>query len=367
MIERIHSSHLGIEGCLRRAREILYWPSMNAEVKEFIESCEVCRTYETKQRKETLRSHDIPDRPWSKVGTDLFTFNGMDYVLTVDYYSGFFEIDRLDDTTSGAVIHKLKAHFSRYGIPDQVISDNAKQYVSTEFENFSKKWKFEHITSSPKYPQSNGKAESAVKIAKNLMCKAKEAKKDPYLAILDYRNTPTQDMDTSPAQRLMQRRTKTLLPTKETLLKPQLNTNVAKQQEHKQQKQAHYYNKGAKELSQLKPGDVVRVQPDKYKKNWQKAVVRKIVAPRSYEIRTEAGVTLRRNRRHLRYSKEGFQPSEPEPPDDFDIPSTSNSKSASNKFTSSRAVTSRSSSQPVSTRSGRISKQPRYLKDFVTN
>ena len=174
-------------------------------------------------------------------------------------------------------------------------------------------------------------------------------------------------MDTSPAQRLMQRRTKTLLPTKETLLKPKLNTNVAKQQEHKQQKQAHYYNRGAKELSQLKPGDVVRVQPDKYKKNWQKAVVKKIVAPRSYEIRTEAGVTLRRNRRHLRYSKEGFQSSKPEPPDDFDIPSTSNSKSTSNKSTSSRAVTSRSSSQPVSTRSGRISKQPRYLKDFVTN
>ena len=112
MIERIHSSHLGIEGCLRRAREILYWPSMNAEVKEFIESCDVCRTYETKQRKETLRSHDIPDRPWSKVGTDLFTFNRMDYVLTVDYYSGFFEIDRLDVTTSGfSVLSEQRRNF----------------------------------------------------------------------------------------------------------------------------------------------------------------------------------------------------------------------------------------------------------------
>ena len=86
----------------------------------------------------------------------------MYYALTVDYYSGFFEIDRLDDTKSGAVIHKLKAYFSRYVIPDQVISDNARQYVSTEFENFSQKWKFERITSSQKYPQSNGKAESAV-------------------------------------------------------------------------------------------------------------------------------------------------------------------------------------------------------------
>ena len=174
-------------------------------------------------------------------------------------------------------------------------------------------------------------------------------------------------MDTSPAQSLMQRRTKILLPTKEALLKPKLNTNVTKKQEQKQQKQGHFYNKGAQELSQLKPGDVScstrQVQKELAESSYQEDPV----APSSYEITTETGVILRRNRRHLRYSKEEFQPSEPEPPDDFDIPSTSNCKSTSNKSTSNRVVTSRSSSKPVSTRSGRISKQPRYLQDFVTN
>lgn len=143
------------------------------------------------------------------MGTDLFSFENRDYLITVDYYSNFWEIDYLPDTKSSTVIRKFKAHFVRQGIPDMVFSDNGPQYSSVEFANFSCKWEFTHRTSSPGYPQSNGKAESAVKTAKRLM---KMAGQDPYLAILDHRNTPTQGLDTSPAQRLLCRRTKTLLP-----------------------------------------------------------------------------------------------------------------------------------------------------------
>ena len=67
MVRRIHSSHIGIEGCLRMARESLYWSGMNSEVKDFILRCETCRTYERKQRKEPLISHKVPLRPWAKV------------------------------------------------------------------------------------------------------------------------------------------------------------------------------------------------------------------------------------------------------------------------------------------------------------
>jgi len=71
------------------------------------------------------------------------------------------------------VINKLKAHFARQGIPDIVFSDNGPQYTSKEFQQFSRLWEFQHKTSSPAHPQSNGKAESAVKTAKRLMQKAK--------------------------------------------------------------------------------------------------------------------------------------------------------------------------------------------------
>ena len=87
MIKRVHSTHLGVEGCLRRARECFYWPGMNAEIKNSISCCDVCRSCDTKQAKETLYPHEVPDRPWVKVAVDLFEFNSRNYLITVDYYS----------------------------------------------------------------------------------------------------------------------------------------------------------------------------------------------------------------------------------------------------------------------------------------
>ena len=72
MKKKIHSSHLGTESCLRRARECLYWPGMSAEIKEMVASCE---TYETTPQKESLMPHETPSRPWEQVGVDLFTLD----------------------------------------------------------------------------------------------------------------------------------------------------------------------------------------------------------------------------------------------------------------------------------------------------
>ena len=220
MKRKLHASHLGTESCLRRARETIFWPNMNAELKEMIAACETCCTYEISHHKESLMPHKIPNRPWEQVAVDLFELNKKEYTITVDYYSNFWEIDRLTSTTSSAVVLKLKNHFARYGCPNRLISDNGPQFVSSEFRKFANDWDFEHRTSSPGNSKANGKVESAVKTAKNLLRKALSARTDPYIAILDYRNTPTQGMESSPAQRLMNRRTRPLLPTKKTLLQP---------------------------------------------------------------------------------------------------------------------------------------------------
>ena len=63
---------------------------MNSELRDYIRKCDVCQTYRLKQAKETLKSHDVPTRPWVKIGTDLFCFSGNDYLITVDYYSRVF-------------------------------------------------------------------------------------------------------------------------------------------------------------------------------------------------------------------------------------------------------------------------------------
>ena len=107
--------------------------NMNAELKEMIATCETCRKYETSHQKESLIPQEVPSQPWEIEEVDLFELNKKEYMITVDYYSNFWEIDCLASTTSSAVVLKLKNHFACYGCPDRLISDNGPQFVSSEF------------------------------------------------------------------------------------------------------------------------------------------------------------------------------------------------------------------------------------------
>lgn len=178
-------------------------------------------------------------------------------MVTVDYYSSFFEVDSLTSKTAEEVIRKLKAHLARHGIPDQVVPDNGQPFASVNFHEFGNIYGFEHVTSSPRYAQSNGKVENAVMTAESLLEKAAKSKRDTYLSLLDWRNTPTEALNSLPAQQLFGRRPKTLLPTSNQLLKPKIPKDVEDELRLKRSKQAMYYDRGAKELEELYPGDLV--------------------------------------------------------------------------------------------------------------
>ena len=177
-------------------------------------------------------------------------------------------------------------------------------------------YEFEHITSSPEYPQSNGKVENAVKTSKNLMKKAATIISDYQLALLDWWNTPTEGMKSSPAQRMFGRRTRTLLPTSKELLEPRLVRYVRERKLQKKEVQTRYFNRNVKELPSLTEGDVVRMKPhaSDRKQRWTNAEVKQQVDVRSYAVVTEDGRLFRRNRRHLRQSKEPFVTKDAESP-----------------------------------------------------
>jgi transposase InsO family protein len=137
---------------------------------------------------------------------DIFTFAERDYLVTVDYLTGYFELDRLPSKAVSDVVYCLRQHFARHGIPVEVVSDNSP-FGAAEFKRFAIKYEFRHTTSSPRYAQSNGRAENAVKIAKRIMTKAREAGSDPLLALLEWRNTPSEQLGPSPAQLMFGRRT----------------------------------------------------------------------------------------------------------------------------------------------------------------
>jgi hypothetical protein len=120
-----------------------------------------------------------PALPWQLVSQDLFQLDGVTYLVTVEHCSDFYEIDKLPNIQSPTVIQATKKHFSHYGVPHTLITDNG-----TSDLEFSSKYKFHHITSSPYWSQSNGRAEAAVKSAKHIWLTAD----DVDIALLSVRS-----------------------------------------------------------------------------------------------------------------------------------------------------------------------------------
>ena len=95
----VHDSHIGSQGCLCRAHKTVYWPGMNAEITDYIQKCNICMSLQSNQTKEPLIFHEPTSRPWEKVATYIFTLADKNSLSTVDYHSGYFEVDQLHSKT----------------------------------------------------------------------------------------------------------------------------------------------------------------------------------------------------------------------------------------------------------------------------
>ena len=164
--------------------------------------------------------HELIARPWSKVSADLCEFNGCTLLVISDYYGNFIEVTCMKTTTSRSIIKALKKCLR--AMVSQIL------WCLTTVPNSpgrNSRLLQRHGTLTIKHHhQSNGKAENAVRTVKRLFRKCKESSQSEFLALLDWRNTPTEGVGISPAMRLMGRRCKTLLPIAGTLLQPRHNT-----------------------------------------------------------------------------------------------------------------------------------------------
>ncbi|KAL7837375.1 hypothetical protein SRHO_G00270860 [Serrasalmus rhombeus] len=142
----------------------------------------------SKQQAEPLVPHLTPSRPYYNVGADQFDFQGKSHIVVTDYSSNYPEVATLQTPSSKAVIAFMKSVFARHRDPCIVFTDNGP--MVPEFQQFSIEWDFQHNTSSPNYPRSNGLAESSVKIVKILMKKAHDGKEDFVKSLMIYRSAP---------------------------------------------------------------------------------------------------------------------------------------------------------------------------------
>ncbi len=97
---------------------------MTRELDEQVAHCAVCSRYQKSNQWEPLMPHEVPPRPWAKVGVDIFMYGGSDYVVIVDYFSKYPEVCHLEAKSAEAVIAHLKSTFARHGIPEVLIANN---------------------------------------------------------------------------------------------------------------------------------------------------------------------------------------------------------------------------------------------------
>ena len=297
-LKQIHQGHQGIEACRSRAREFVFWVNINNDLKEMVEKCDICQSQQNSTTSVQKYVSEVPPHPWHTLGSDLFYFQRIDFLVVVDYFSKYLIVRKIPSSTSSAVIKELGMIFSEFGNPQIFRSDNGPCYSSQEFKFFMQNWLVEHRTSSPHYPQSNGLAESMVKVSKNLIEKALKQDLPWNRLLLDYRCTPISSEIPSPAEILFGRKLRSSI----SILPSQvLNDRISKQRELIAKKEGKFYTSTQNFQDRIKAlpfeaGQNVWLQ-DSDSRKFEEAVIReKCREPNSYMVQIPAtGQCFRRN------------------------------------------------------------------------
>ena len=278
-----------------RAPTSMYLIAIGKQIEDYVLHCVPCQTHSRSQQKEPAIPVEVPCRPWQKLAMDLFFQGSHWYIIIADYYSKDPWIKKLEAISSKELISVLKFCFSEFGIPEEVISDNGKQFTGKEYQDFAAKYGFKLITSSPYYPKGHGFIERQVQTIKNLLNKCEGDGTDHSLALLQLRATPIDSRLPSPGGFLQNRLLKTTLSA--TIRPPANNESIRASLQSRQ----GYTNHDAhgKELPQLLPKQHVWLQ-NAMTKQWYKTVVKsKAESPWAYVVSKLEG-DKRRNRIHLK-------------------------------------------------------------------
>ena len=205
----LHAAHQGVSMMESRARAIVFWPGMSQDIQKVRDAClHCCRNAPSQAATPAMAPH-IPSTPFESIVADYFESHGHMYLVVADRLSGWVEIfsSQSKSFTSGAagLISHLRSFFKVFGVPEELSSDGGPQFKAMVTKEFLAKWGIRHRVSSAYFPQSNGRAEVAVKTAKRLLLDnidpSGSIDNDKFLrAMLQLRNTPDIDCNLSPAQ-----------------------------------------------------------------------------------------------------------------------------------------------------------------------
>jgi transposase InsO family protein len=294
---RVHRGHQGVERCLRKARDTVWWPGMTADIKADCARCETC----IKARRITsmpMQPSRLPEGPWEKVGADVMTFQGQRFLVMVDYFSRWVEVVSLRGETTREICDKMDSIFARFGAPMALRTDNGPCFAAQSFSDYCSNLHIAHTTSSPLYPESNGLVERAVQTMKGMVTKSGNF----YTSLWEYRATPLQSGH-APAELMLGRNIRSGLPRRE---EPKSLTQFRKRDGRLKECQRLDFDrrKRAMDLADLRVGQRVWVKEDNGRDGREGRILGKAAQPRSYWVEV-GGTRLRRTRIHLRPLPDG--------------------------------------------------------------
>ena len=314
VLDSLHSAHQGVVGMKARARASVYWPNINAAIGSRRAQCKTCDTIAPSQPPEPHAMLPAPEYPFDQVVADYFSLAGITYLVYADRYTGWVTIHKCEDGSAAALKKTLRMLFGVYGAPRLLSTDGGPPFPSYDVQTFLQVWGVHFRLSSAYYPQSNGRAELSVKVAKRILLDNAGPRggldNDKVArALLQHRNTPLQEVGLSPAQLLYGRTLKDCLPSmaEANKVRPEWRM-VADDREKALAKRnimnIERYNEHTRVLPELSVGDNVSVQNQTGPRpnRWEKTgIIVEKCANRQYVIRMDgSGRCTLRNRRFLK-------------------------------------------------------------------
>uniref|UniRef100_A0A452IQH5 Gypsy retrotransposon integrase-like protein 1 n=1 Tax=Gopherus agassizii TaxID=38772 RepID=A0A452IQH5_9SAUR len=287
MLEQLHSGHCGIVRMKEIARSYFWWPGLDSAIEEKAKACMSCQGVRNAPQWAPLHPWHWSENPWQCIYIDFAgPLEGSMFLVAVDAHSKWPEVSIMQSTTAESTIQKLRGLFSRFGLPEQLVSDNGPQFVSQEFQNFMKANGIHHITSAPYHPSTNGLAERFVQTMKHALKSARgqhsiQKRLDTFL--LSYRNTPHATTQASPVFLMMGRQLRTCFD----LVKPSEPRQIV---QHQQQYQIIRRAPKAKDRT-FSPGQPILARNYTSRAKWVLATIITQTGPVSYTVWTAENLT----------------------------------------------------------------------------
>lgn len=213
MLEMLHEVHQGMSAMKSTARSYFWWPGLDKDIEMTAKRCEKCCQHSNHPPSAEAKPWPTTSRPWSRLHIDYAgPFMGTNFLIIVDAHSKWVEVKMTADTSSTKTIELMRDVIATHGIPDTIVSDNGRNFVSGEFESFLRSNGIRHIRTAPYHPSSNGQAERFVQTIKSHLKKMPSTNVNRHLAniLLRLRTTPNPTSGESPAESLMGRKLRTI-------------------------------------------------------------------------------------------------------------------------------------------------------------